>query len=130
MLTPGNKKLGGHLIWGFGLPSGTVKLCPGMTATCKKVCYAVRLQSYRPQAAKRYRQNLRFAKRKDFVRRVRAFLISQGIRVVRIHTGGEFLCGAPHKNSYVANSVMWRKSLLPHDSFFVTHQLFEVRLAL
>ncbi len=38
MLTPGNKKLGGHLIWGFGLPSGTLKLCPGMTATCKKVC--------------------------------------------------------------------------------------------
>lgn len=23
MLTPGNKKLGQHLIWGFGLPSGT-----------------------------------------------------------------------------------------------------------
>jgi hypothetical protein len=90
MLTPGNKKLGGHLIWGFGLPSGTVTLCPGMTATCRKVCYAVRLQSYRPQAAKRYRQNLKLTKRKDFVRRVRAFLFSQGIRVVRIHTGGEF----------------------------------------
>jgi hypothetical protein len=90
MLTPGNKKLGGHLIWGFGLPSGTAKLCPGMTPTCKKVCYAVRLQSYRPQAAKRYQQNLKLTKRKDFVRRARAFLISQGIRVVRIHTGGEF----------------------------------------
>ena len=93
MLTPGNKKLGGHLIWGFGLPSGTAKLCPGMTPTCRRVCYAVRLQSYRPQAAKRYRQNLRLAKRKDFVRRIRAFLIAQGIRVVRIHTGGEFVTG-------------------------------------
>jgi hypothetical protein len=90
VLTPGNKKLGGHLIWGFGLPSGTAKLCPGMTPTCRKVCYAVRLQSYRPQAAKLYRRNLQLAKRKDFVRRVRAFIIAQGIRVVRIHIGGEF----------------------------------------
>jgi len=90
MLTPGNKKMGGHLIWGFGLPSGTLELCPGMTATCRSVCYAVRVQGFRPQAAKRYRQNLRLAKRKDFVRRIRAFLICEGIRVVRIHTGGEF----------------------------------------
>jgi hypothetical protein len=91
MLTPGNKKLGGHLIWGFGLPSGTLELCPGMTATCRSVCYAVRVQGFRPQAAKRYRQNLQLAKRKDFVRRIRAFIISEGIRVVRVHTGGEFL---------------------------------------
>jgi hypothetical protein len=93
VLTPGNKKLGGHLIWGFGLPAGTAKLCPGMTPTCRKVCYAVRLQSYRPQAAKLYRRNLQLARRKDFVRRIRAFIIAQGIRVVRIHTGGEFFGG-------------------------------------
>ena len=93
MLTPGNKKLGGHLIWGFGLPSGTVKLCPGMTPTCRKVCYAVRVQAFRPQAARLYRRNLRLTKRKDFVRRIRAFLIAQGIRVVRIHLGGEFFGG-------------------------------------
>jgi hypothetical protein len=90
MLTPGNKKLGGHLIWGFGLPSGTLKLCPGMSPACRSVCYAVRVQGFRPQAAKLYRRNLRLAKRKDFVRRIRAFLICEGIRVVRIHTGGEF----------------------------------------
>src|SRR5947209_263078 len=90
VLTPGNKKLGGHLIWGFGLPSGTAKLCPGMTPTCRRVCYAVRVQAFRPQAAKLYRKNLQLAKRKDFVRRVRAFVFAQGIRVVRIHTGGDF----------------------------------------
>ena len=90
MLTPGNKKLGGHLIWGFGLPSGTAKLCPGMTPTCRRVCYAVRLQGFRPQAARLYRRNLKLSKRKDFVKRVRSFIIAQGIRVVRIHTGGEF----------------------------------------
>jgi len=93
MLTPGNKKLGGHLIWGFGLPSGTAKLCPGMTPTCRRVCYAVRLQAFRPQAAKLYQKNLKLVKRKDFVRRIRAFIIAQGIRVVRIHTGGEFHSG-------------------------------------
>ena len=91
MLTPGNKKLGGHLIWGFGLPSGTAKLCPGMTPTCRRVCYAVRMQAFRPQAAKLYRKNLQRTKRKDFVKRVRAFLCSQGVRVVRIHTAGEFV---------------------------------------
>jgi hypothetical protein len=91
MLTPGNKKLGGHLIWGFGLPSDTAALCPGMTPTCKRVCYAVRLQQYRPQALRLYRRNLRLVRRKDFVKRVRAFLCSQGVRVVRIHTSGEFV---------------------------------------
>ena len=90
MLTPGNKKLGGHLIWGFGLPSGTAKLCPGMTPICRRVCYAVRLQSYRPQTAKLYHRNLQLAKQKDFVQRMRAFIIAQGIRVVRIHSAGEF----------------------------------------
>jgi hypothetical protein len=91
MLTPGNKKLGGHLIWGFGLPSGTARLCPGMTPTCRRVCYAVRLQQYRPQALRLYRKNLQRTKRKDFVKRVRAFLCSQGVRVVRIHSTGEFV---------------------------------------
>jgi hypothetical protein len=48
------------------------------------------VQGFRPQAAKLYRHNLRLTKKKDFVRRIRAFLISEGVRVVRIHTGGEF----------------------------------------
>ena len=61
-----------------------------MTPTCRRVCYAVRLQGFRPQAASLYRRNLKLTKRKDFVNRVRAFIIVQGIRVVRIHTGGEF----------------------------------------
>ncbi len=30
MLTPGNAKLGGHLIWGFALPSGAAATCPGL----------------------------------------------------------------------------------------------------
>ncbi|MFO0938654.1 MAG: hypothetical protein U0798_19300 [Gemmataceae bacterium] len=89
MLTPGNAKLGTDLIWGFGLPSGGAA-CVGMTKTCKEVCYAVRTEQYRPNAANRYRRNLELTKTKGFVRRMRAFLIAHHVRVVRIHTGGEF----------------------------------------
>ena len=111
MLTPGNAKLGTDLIWGFGLPSGG-RECVGMSKLCREVCYARRTEQYRPQAAKRYRRNLALSNTKGFVRRVRAFLIAHHVRVVRIHTGGEFLCGRPHKNSYVAYQVMWRKLFL------------------
>jgi hypothetical protein len=90
MLTPGNKKLGGHLIWGFGLPSGTARACPGMTPSCRRHCYAVRVEHYRPSAAARYRRNLALSRRKDFARRLHAFLVAHHVRVVRIHTGGEF----------------------------------------
>jgi hypothetical protein len=94
MLTPGNKKLGGHLIWGFGLPSGTAAVCVGMTPTCRTHCYAVRTEAYRHKAAARYRRNLALSRRKDFARRVRAFLIAHYIHLVRIHTGGEFYSAA------------------------------------
>ncbi len=90
MLTPGNHKLGHRLIWGFGLPSGTPDTCPGMTAACRSDCYAVAVERYRPAAAARYRANLILSRGRDFVRRVRAFLIAHGVRVVRVHTGGDF----------------------------------------
>jgi hypothetical protein len=90
MLTPGNHKLGGHRIWGFALPSGRTEVCVGMTPTCRRHCYAVRTEQYRIRAATRYRRNLALSRRLGFARRVRAFLVAQGIRVVRIHTGGEF----------------------------------------
>jgi hypothetical protein len=90
MLTPGNRKLGNHLIWGFGLPSGTAAVCRGMTATCQRHCYARRLEQYRSATRAYYQANLHRSRQKDFARRVRAFLIAHHIRVVRIHTGGEF----------------------------------------
>ena len=90
MLTPGNHKLGHRLIWGFGLPSGTPDTCPGMTAACRSDCYAVAVERYRPAAATRYRANLILSRGRDFVRRVRAHLIAHGVRVVRVHTGGDF----------------------------------------
>jgi hypothetical protein len=37
-----------------------------------------------------YRRNLRAARRRDFVRRVVAFLIAHRVQIVRIHVGGDF----------------------------------------
>ena len=90
MLTPGNHKLGRWLIWGFGLPSGTPETCPGLTDVCQSDCYAVAVERYRPAAAALYRRNLRESRRRAFVRRIRAFLVAHAVRVVRVHTGGDF----------------------------------------
>lgn len=90
MLTVGNRKLGGRLIWSFSLPSGDLSSCPGATPTCVAHCYARAFERYRPAAAERYRRNLTLSRRRDFARRVRAFLIAHDVRVVRIHVGGDF----------------------------------------
>lgn len=89
MLTPGNLKLGRDLIWGYSLPSGG-RECVGATKLCRTVCYAKRTEQYRWKAAAHYRRNLALSKTKGFVRRMRAFLIAHHVRVVRIHSGGEF----------------------------------------
>lgn len=90
MLTPGNRKLGGRRIWGFGLPSGTPAVCPGLSAACQTHCYAAALEGYRPAAAAAYRRNLARSRRPDFVVRLRAFLVAHAVAVVRVHTGGDF----------------------------------------
>lgn len=90
MLTLGNRKLGTRRIWGFALPSGTLDVCPGMSDTCRTHCYAVALERYRPTALARYRRNLLASRRRDFARQVVAFLVAHRVRVVRIHTGGDF----------------------------------------
>jgi hypothetical protein len=48
MFTPGNKKLGGALIWSFGLPSGDADVCVGMTELCREHCYSRRVERLRP----------------------------------------------------------------------------------
>ena len=47
-------------------------------------------RAYRKTAAAKYAANLALARRPDFVARVRAFLVAHHVRVVRVHTGGEF----------------------------------------
>lgn len=90
MLTPGDRKLGGRRIWGFGLPSGTPDACPGLSAVCRTHCYAAAVERYRPAAAAAYRRNLARSRRRDFAVRLRAFLIAHAVAVVRVHTGGDF----------------------------------------
>lgn len=69
MLTPGNRKLGADLVWGFGLPSGDPAVCVGTTAVCRRHCYAVRTEQYRRHAAAESAANLTLAGRPDFARR-------------------------------------------------------------
>lgn len=90
MLTPGNRKLGEDLIWGFALPSGVPEVCVGMTTTCQTHCYAIRYAQYRASAQAKYQRNLELSKLPDFAQRVRYSILNQNVKVVRIHTGGEF----------------------------------------
>ncbi len=90
MLTPGNKKLGGALIWGFGLPSGRPDVCVGLSAPCQQHCYARHVERLRPGVLSRYERNLRLSRLRDFPRRVRYFILAHEVAVVRIHTGGDF----------------------------------------
>ena len=90
MLTRGNHKLGTRRIWSFSLPSGPGGTCVGMTPACGGHCYAVAFERYRPAAAAAYRRNLALARRRDFVRRMRAFLVAHAVRVVRVHVAGDF----------------------------------------
>ena len=89
MLTPGNQKLGGAgLIWGFGLPSRSSG--PGRSPACAGPCYSARLEAFRPSLRLRYERNLTLSRKPNFARRVLAFLHRKGVRVVRLHTGGDF----------------------------------------
>ncbi|MCE9563917.1 MAG: hypothetical protein K8U57_17890 [Planctomycetes bacterium] len=90
MLTRGNRKLGSNRIWTFTLPSGTTETCPGMTPTCQKHCYAIALERFRPVATARYRRNLALTQRRNFARRMQAFLVAHAVRIVRVHVGGDF----------------------------------------
>jgi hypothetical protein len=112
MLTPGNKKLGGHLIWGFALPSGRPDVCVGLSAECREHCYARLVERLRPAASLRYENNLRLSRRPDFARRVRHFILGHDIAVVRVHSGGEFYSAA------YARKWLWVIRRLPAVRFF------------
>lgn len=94
MLTPGNKKLGGPLIWSFSLPSARPDVCTGMSDECREHCYARSFERLRPAALARYERNLSLSRLPDFARRVRYFILAHEIAVVRLHTGGEFYSAA------------------------------------
>lgn len=94
MLIRGNSKLGAADVWGFGLPSGDPGVCVGMTAICARHCYAWRIEKFRPSVLAAYTRNLAATKDDDFVDRVVGFAIARRVKVVRIHTAGEFYAAA------------------------------------
>ena len=93
MLTQGNHKLGGRLVWNFSLPSARSDVCVGMSELCQKHCYARRLEQSRPAMRARYEANYRLSLAPAFARRVRAFLVGHDVAVVRLHVGGD--CYSP-----------------------------------
>jgi hypothetical protein len=90
MLSPGNTKLGGRLIWGFGLPSGRPEVCTGLSSVCHERCYCRHLEALRPALRARYEANLRLSQQPLFEVLLAAFLIAHQVQVVRIHVGGDF----------------------------------------
>ena len=94
MLTQGNHKLGGRLIWSFSLPSARPDVCVGMSDLCRKHCYARRTEGFRPAVLARYEANHRLSLTPTFARRVRAFLVAHDVTVVRLHVGGDFFSPA------------------------------------
>jgi hypothetical protein len=100
MLTPGNKKLGDKLIWGFGLPSGSPAVCAGQSPECRAHCYARRMEELRPAVRARYEKNLRLSRLADFAQRVRYFILAHEIAVVRVHVGGDFY-SAPYAQKWL-----------------------------
>ena len=100
MLTQGNHKLGGRLVWSFSLPSARPDICLGMSGLCREHCYARRLEIFRPAVLARYEANYRLGLAPDFARRVRAFLIAHEVAVVRLHVGGDF-CSAEYARKWL-----------------------------
>ena len=56
----------------------------------------IRYAQYRTSAQAKYQRNLALSKLPDFAQRMRYFILNHDVKVVRIHTGGEF-----HSAKYV-----------------------------
>jgi hypothetical protein len=120
VLTPGNRKLGGNLIWGFGLPSGLPEICLGMTPTCRAHCYAIRSEAYRAKARAKYQRNWEISQLPDFAQRMRYFILNHDVKVVRIHTGGEF--HSPHYARQWLRIIRW----LPDVRFYCYTRAWQI----
>lgn len=95
LLAAGNEKLGSS-IRSFSLPHGSEASCPGLTPTCKKLCYVSR---YTRRFNLDYKHNLVQAEKADFVTRLsrEAALV----RTVRVHVSGDFYSAA-YVNKWIA----------------------------
>jgi hypothetical protein len=72
----------------FNLP--VIDSCPGMSPTCRRVCYADRGHCRWPSNRQRNARNLTASQQPDFVERVVGELRRRDARLVRLHSSGDF----------------------------------------
>ena len=94
LLAAGNDKLGSS-IKSFSLPHGDEANCPGLTPTCRKLCYVSR---YTRRFNLDYKRNRIAADKADFVTKMskEAALV----RTVRVHVSGDFY-NAAYVNKWI-----------------------------
>jgi hypothetical protein len=87
LLTRGNGKLG-EGIHAWSVPA--VETCPGRSALCQSVCYALAGRFRTRMVQDRLQDNLDAALADDFVSRVVAEVRRRGVHTLRVHVSGDF----------------------------------------
>lgn len=87
LLQHGNSKLG-RAIHVWSIPA--VDTCPGSTAVCRNLCYALRHRFRFASVQRRLAWNRRQCDRPNFVERMIAEIRSSGVLVLRMHVAGDF----------------------------------------
>ena len=87
LLQYGNSKLG-RAIHVWSIPA--VDTCPGSTAVCRRLCYALRHRFRFDSVKRRLSWNRRQCDRRDFVERMVSEIRRSGVLVLRIHVAGDF----------------------------------------
>lgn len=84
---PINNKLG-PAIHTWSIPAGST--CPGKTPACAGCCYAMRGFFNMPNVDLRMHKNEQFSRSPEFVEWMRKSLWAHSVRVMRVHTAGDF----------------------------------------
>jgi hypothetical protein len=87
LLQLGNGKLG-RAIHVWSIPA--VETCPGSTAVCRGVCYALQHRFRFASVRRRLDWNWRQSRRDDFVDRMSGEIRASGVLVLRLHVAGDF----------------------------------------
>lgn len=88
LLTPGNTKLGFGLIFAWSLPARLS--CPGATAACILLCYALRGRYRTGSIRDRLVAMFALSKKATFVAAMARAIAHAFARVVRVHVAGDF----------------------------------------
>lgn len=130
-----NAKLG-KLIHGWSITAGAT--CPGESLLCSTRCYAKHGHFTRPNVVRSHAQNYKFSRTPKFIPWMTASLVSQFVRVMRIHVAGDFydpdyaerwfdICRRSPSVSFFAYTRSWRDdAILP--ALIRLHSLPNVRL--